>query len=183
MHIDPLVTPLDNLYALLNQANGLTLTSDEISLSFSAMTESEGGFNTVLKAEATPAFRYTGSVNLRYRRLRLDELVTGLATITATPLSTLDSVKQDLCTAYGLWPAAVTLEGELPIGKPATNGDIIQLTLRVIDPEHPVYLLSEIVHDVLWSEPHLSTLLSNLELPDWLVSNRRETGMQYGTTY
>lgn len=72
MQIDIQKSPTDNVIALINAANSLSLTSNDVTLTGLTASDPDGNHgNTTVTVFGGPSGRYTGVVEVHYTRLRL----------------------------------------------------------------------------------------------------------------
>lgn len=115
MQINLSKTAIQNVLALINDANALALTTAEVSLGIPA--EFDGGVendrNTQVEVSAVPGSGYVDSVNVRYYRLDLDVLK-GVRVLSHTKneSSTLASVTEAIAIQLGVIEDQIQLTDE-----------------------------------------------------------------------
>lgn len=106
MQIDPQLSDLQNLLALINRDNVSSITLDDLVIS-SPVTLVEGLRNTSIDVSApTDSPTYRGSYSFNYNRLNLQSLP--IPPSIEIPIGgTVESVKNELATLAGLIPSEV----------------------------------------------------------------------------
>lgn len=114
--IDILKTPLENLLDLVNAANSLTISDAQVTAAAPEVIGSETDpINTSVVLTAVPLGGYTGTVEVSYRRLRLDaNVVAPQETFFTDDTTLLSDLKTTIATALNLLEDQFSFSGTLP---------------------------------------------------------------------
>lgn len=116
MMIDILKTPLQNLLDILNASNSLTITEAQLTPGTPQAIGGEADEdNTTLVLTAVPLGGYTGTVEVTYRRLKLNaNVLTPQETFFTDGTTTLEGLKTTIATALNLREDQFEYYGTLP---------------------------------------------------------------------
>lgn len=148
MKIDSSKTPLQNIVALVDLSNNdLDITAADITAGIPAVVTGDINFNTSVELTATGADNYTGSVEIKYRRLTLNEGLANPPTSTTVSSSTTESQFLDLMASlFKLVRSEIQMVGTYNPGSSGESGD---QTFRAID--NSLLYLGQQAINVTWS--------------------------------
>lgn len=137
MQINIALTPAQNLLAILNSSNAASITESQVTFGLPQVAATEDlDDNTTVTVSAVPLAGFTGTVDVTYRRLRLDTCVlTPAHNFIADNTKTLAEVKTMIATAYNILES----EFELVATIPTTFGEITNGTI-VSDVDSLIYV-------------------------------------------
>lgn len=166
MNIDIAKSGFENVLALVNTANTLTLTATDVSIGTPSTITGTGGRNTKVTLTALEAANYQGTVDVNYRRLKVIEATTGTDySTTFNSGTTLALALTAIATKLNLREADVEwVETQMPAT--GANGT---LTLR---PKSGSLLYAGATQAItlVWTEPALSSVVTTTDLPGFDVA-------------
>jgi hypothetical protein len=123
MQIDTLKSSTLNLLALVNTANGLSLTEEHVTVGVPvARTPDANPRNTSVTLTAVPGKGYSGTMTVTYTRLGMDSgVVLPSFLFDTTEFSTPANLLTSVASTLGLIETSLILTGGLPIEEGTTS--------------------------------------------------------------